>query len=150
MRIKQGVTIFERLWRHIAPEPSSGCWLWLGALDSKGYGLFRMNMKLYKAHRATFAAYGGTIPPGLQLDHKCRVRSCVNPDHLEPVTALENTRRGLVPTLHSSRTYCRRGHALTTENARPRNDKNRKIGRVCRACKRINALTSKQAKETRP
>lgn len=69
------------------------CWLWTGSLTWDGYGLFRENNRRTGAHRFAYEYHVGPIPAGLQLDHLCRVRNCVNPDHLEPVTASENTRR---------------------------------------------------------
>jgi hypothetical protein len=87
-----------RIWKHISPEPMSGCWLWTGALSGGGYGYILSydtgRRLIVRAHRWLYEHTKGPIPEGLQLDHKCRVRSCVNPDHLEPVTSAENTRRG--------------------------------------------------------
>lgn len=77
---------------HIHVEPNSGCWLWLGADNGCGYGKFRGRY----AHRISFELAKGNIPARMHLDHKCRVRCCVNPDHLEPVTNAENARRGIV------------------------------------------------------
>jgi len=73
------------------PEPNSGCWLWEGGMTRDGYGL----LSGARASIVSFTAFGGVIPSGLVLDHLCRVRCCVNPDHLEPVTVKVNTNRGL-------------------------------------------------------
>lgn len=73
----------------ISPEPNTGCWLWLGTLSDNGYGIYAHR----RAHRIAFEQMKGGIPPGLDLDHLCRVRCCVNPEHLEPVTRKENCRR---------------------------------------------------------
>lgn len=70
------------------------CWEWCGEINRKGYGRLWVGGKRRFAHRAYYEAKYGPIPEGLQIDHLCRNRSCVNPDHLEPVTALENRRRG--------------------------------------------------------
>lgn len=76
---------------HIHFEPNSGCWLWAGADNGVGYGKFRGKY----AHRISYEMNRGPIPNGMHLDHLCRVRCCVNPSHLEPVTNAENARRGL-------------------------------------------------------
>ena len=71
------------------------CWIWQLAIDQDGYGQVSINGRNLQAHRFYYEQSIGPIPDGLLLDHLCRVRCCVNPDHLEPVTTLENTRRGL-------------------------------------------------------
>ena len=75
-------------------EDSNGCWIWQGYSDKDGYGTIGIKNKVKKAHRVYYEKYIGPIPEGLQLDHLCRNPSCVNPKHLEPVSAAENTRRG--------------------------------------------------------
>src|SRR5689334_4591143 len=103
----------ERIESQYIPEPNSGCWLWFGATDSKGYGNVRINYKQHKPHRVVYEAHKGPIPGGLHLDHLCRTPACVNPDHLEPVTNGENRRRGLLGVL---KTECLHGHPLSGEN----------------------------------
>lgn len=75
-------------------DEQTGCWIWQRYKDRKGYGIMRKNDFLLKAHRYFYEKYKKQIPKGLQLDHLCRNTSCVNPDHLEPVTNAENCRRG--------------------------------------------------------
>lgn len=73
------------------------CWIFTGHITKKGYGQMRLpgdSTRMYPAHRVFYMQHKGPIPDGKQLDHLCRVRECVNPDHLEPVTNLENSRRG--------------------------------------------------------
>lgn len=84
----------ERLYAKIEPEPMSGCWLWTGAATARGYGMFCLNGKSMHAHRAVYLVERGPIADGLVLDHLCRNHSCVNPDHLEPVTQAINVLRG--------------------------------------------------------
>lgn len=113
-------TISERLWEKISPEPNSGCWLWIGTTHRKGYGQIRIGTrkknKIYMAHRVSYEIHKRTIPDGLQLDHLCRVRCCINPDHLEPVTNRENCRRGLTGKYQRAKTHCAKGHPYSPEN----------------------------------
>src|SRR5690348_9305170 len=80
------------LWARVDRDDGDGCWLWRGA-KSKGYGQARIDGRVYYVHRLLFEAERGPVPEGLELDHLCRVRWCVRPSHLEPVTPAENTRR---------------------------------------------------------
>lgn len=71
----------------------NGCWLWQGFIDADGYAQCSVNNKTTRVHRHHYELKHGPIPKGMQLDHRCRVRSCVNPDHVEPVTGAINTQR---------------------------------------------------------
>lgn len=106
-----GVSVTDpttRLLDKVEIDPVAGCWLWTAAKNNGGYGMFTFTTGWRRsAHRVSYETFVGPIPDGLQLDHLCRVRHCVNPDHLEPVTAAENTRRS---PIHVSKT--RRRHAL--------------------------------------
>jgi hypothetical protein len=85
----------EELLNNYAPIPDTGCWIWLGSVSSRGYGIInrsRGRVKIF-AHVFFDEHFKGPIPPGLERDHLCRVRCCVNPDHLEWVTHLENVAR---------------------------------------------------------
>lgn len=93
--------LVERLTERLSPEPNTGCHLWTGSTNSSGYGQLssggktvRGNPRLVLVHRVAFELARGPVPEGLVLDHLCRCRTCCNPAHLEPVTPLENTRRG--------------------------------------------------------
>jgi hypothetical protein len=72
---------------------TDGCWLWVGSIDRGGYGHFRHEGRLTKAHRVAYLTWVGPIPDGLELDHLCNIRHCINPAHLEAVTHKENMRR---------------------------------------------------------
>lgn len=91
----------------------SGCWHWTGALNSRGYGCISIDAKVRLSHRVAYELTVGAIPPGLQLDHLCTIKSCCNPDHLEPVTGAENLRRARGQV---GLTVCGRNHLLTRAN----------------------------------
>ena len=114
-------------------DPSTGCWYWLGSTTS-GYGRVRAGGRDRLAHIVTYEIEVGPIPPGLELDHLCRQRSCRNPAHLEPVTRSINVLRGLGPTttaaLQRAKTHCPQGHAYIESNVR----RSREGHRVCRTC----------------
>lgn len=85
--------IIQRFFKHVQVS-ENGCWDWLGSKDDSGYGQFNLNGKIDRAHRSIHTLLKGQIPTSLQIDHLCRNHSCVNPDHLEVVTAQENIREG--------------------------------------------------------
>jgi hypothetical protein len=121
----------------------SGCWVWVGAVNNKGYGLTWFRRKITTAHRAYFIIAYGAVPTGLTLDHLCRNTRCVNPVHLEPVTHQENMRRGFF----GSKTHCPQGHPYAGENlVIPKSG-----GRRCRTCDRAKSLryTRDHAQENR-
>jgi len=128
-----------RFMAKVMPEPNTGCWFWTGGLKANGYGLFWLG-KVTAAHRASYEHFIGPIPDGLQIDHLCSVKCCVNPDHLEPVTAVENIRRaarsGLLGVGNRKKTHCPRGHKYTPENTYTYTRKGGGPSRYCRACQR--------------
>jgi hypothetical protein len=131
----------SRFWAKVDPG-ITGCWHWAAAKDDKGYGKFWYAGALRMAHRVSYEHFVGPIPEDLELDHvrdRCGHRDCVNPEHLEPVTPLENKQR-----IHNGdSTRCKHGHEFTDENTAPR-----KTGGVrrCRACARKYAAQQRENK----
>jgi hypothetical protein len=120
-----------KAWIHSKIDVVGSCWIWTASKDRHGYGLARHALGVL-AHRVSYRIFVGEIPPGLCIDHKCRSRACVNPEHLETVTNRENLMRGNTKAaIFSARTHCARGHEFTQENThiRPRGN-----GRQCRTC----------------
>lgn len=115
----------------------SGCWEWVGGKSGTGYGCWKVNGKTRRAYRVMYERAKGPVPEGKELDHLCRNRLCVNPDHLEPVTRRENVLRGISPSaVHARKTHCHQGHPFTPENTALWNRKNGTQTRVCRTCRR--------------
>lgn len=110
----------------------SGCWLWQAALDTYGYGQVWYGGHMKRAHRVVYGQLIGPIPDGLQIDHLCRVRRCVNPQHMEPVPQRVNILRGTAPSATcATKTHCVNGHRFDDTNTY------RKSGRrECRECHR--------------
>lgn len=132
-----------RFWRFVAPEPNCGCWLWMGTGTKDGYGHFQVKTNVCaKAHRFSYEMHKGPIPAGMQIDHKCKVRCCVNPDHLEAVTFYENQKRSTLTftARYGNATHCIRGHEFTTENTRvlPRPNGRPGTRRICKEYERLN------------
>jgi hypothetical protein len=112
-------------------ETPEGCWVYTGARARGGYGFVRVHGKNLYAHRVTYEALRADIPPGLQIDHLCRNRACVNPWHLEPVTARVNTLRGRsIQAENARKTQCLNGHDFEGYNLRV--DPTGR--RICRTC----------------
>lgn len=120
--------VTSRFWEKV--DKSGECWLWTACVVNK-YGQFAIKHgRRTLAHRFAYEATVGPIPEGTQLDHLCRNPLCVRPSHLEVVTPLENTRRGMSPTTILRRSgRCRRGHSLADAYAYPDGT------RHCRVCR---------------
>lgn len=113
----------------------NGCWEWVGAHKQAGYGQWG---RTDCAHRVMYEKVRGPIPKWLHLDHLCRNKGCVNPDHLEAVTQRENTLRGESPAAQRARaTHCKNGHPYDGTNTYNRPDRPIGRGRYCRACRRV-------------
>lgn len=140
---KRGAPLQERFDSKWVPEPNTGCWLWLGGLTSCGYGAFAPVNKGEKAHRWAWMLYRGPIPEGMVIDHMCRVRSCVNPDHLRVVTPTQNTleNSASLQSQNAKKTHCKNNHLLAGDNLYVNKHKDGTEARACRTCKRVSDLT---------
>ena len=142
----------KRFWAKV--DKTDACWLWTAHCNQGGYGRFWTGTEWQVAHRFAYELLVGPIPKGLDLDHLCRVRHCVNPTHLEPVTRAENLRRGTPPRREKNpkcaqwqrtKTHCPRGHEYTPENtyvlpSRPN-------ARYCRTCHREQTRERRKAQD---
>jgi hypothetical protein len=150
----RSITAEERFWPNV--DKTDACWLWTGYIKPNGYASFypgggRHVGKIY-AHRFAYELSHGPIPSGLEIDHLCHVRHCVNPSHLDVVTHRVNLDRRnaalgwalpKVPKVRVVETHCRkRGHAFDGDNTyvSPKSGK-----RMCKACAHIRYLATRAA-----
>jgi hypothetical protein len=124
------LSLWERFWTKV--DASGDCWLWIAFVDRHGHGSFTAlingRKSSWRAHRLAWELLVGPIADGLTLDHLCRNRRCVNPDHLEPVPMGVNILRGVGPSaINARKRVCIRGHDVW--------DLKRNGERVCRICK---------------
>lgn len=129
----------RRFWAKV--DSAGDCWLWMGAVQSSGYGSVGSGGRTYLAHRVAYTMVNGPIPDGLTINHLCGVKRCVRPEHLEAVTLAENNAHaratGLTPypvqaAANAAKTHCPAGHPYAGANLYVdiRGD------RYCRICKR--------------
>lgn len=126
----------QRILENISVD-TNGCWIWLLAKDRDGYPVMGFPGPISRhAYRVSYEVFVAPIPDGLHIDHLCRARACVNPEHLEPVTLAENNRRAGL-----ARETCPQGHLYDEVNTRTRPGG----GRSCRACQRDRSRLRREA-----
>ena len=118
----------------------NGCWNW-HATSTDGYGVFSHGKRHVRAHRHSYELFVGKIPPGLTIDHICRNRLCVNPQHLRVLTIKENVLIGVSPSaINMVKDRCYKGHEFTVDNTSFAKDRHgNRTWRICKECQRIKA-----------
>jgi hypothetical protein len=129
-------TPVERFWEKV--DKTDTCWLWTDRLDANGYARFWVKPRTLFAHRFSFELHRGPIPAGMTIDHRCRVRHCVNPAHLEPETLEQNVR--LARSANAAKTLCPEGHALDYVNSNG--------SRECTVCRRGRIARDSRRRKT--
>jgi len=128
-----------------------GCWLWNACISAEGYGRFGVDGRIWFAHRYAYELYNGPIPIGLEVDHLCRIKNCVNPAHLEAVTHRENVLRGDSPIISGQynkvKTHCKNGHSYSGSNLKFYRNGHGSFARICRSCKNASAVRSYHKKK---
>ena len=123
----------KRMSRFLQWSPT-GCLLWMGSKNPKGYGRTSIGPNQYSVHRLFYETFVGPIPPDKVMDHLCRTRNCANPNHLRCVTEQENILAGISPSaIAATKTHCPAGHPYAGENLRITG----RGFRVCRTCESI-------------
>lgn len=138
----------ERLASKIRLAPTSDCWLWCGTISARGYGYICIAGKSRLAHRVSYELFYGLIPVGLEIDHICRVRNCINPKHLRTVTHNQNMMADGSLNIFKrlkEQTHCIHGHLFSVENTRIKKNG----GRICKECNRQYTRESLARKKAR-
>jgi hypothetical protein len=137
----------QRFREHV--RKTAACWLWTGTTNNRGYGQLWVNGRRVYAHRFSFELTKGAIPAKMEIDHLCRTPACVNPEHLDVVTHLENVRRGNAGAHYRDRTHCKQGHEFTPENTRIKVSAYGTPFRQCRTCHNyLNVLSKRRIRQS--
>jgi hypothetical protein len=133
-----------RFWRSV--EKTDSCWIWKGCVNERGYGQTTSTYgRTVRVHRFAYELLKGAIPVGKELDHLCRVRNCVNPDHLEVVSHRENCLRGTsMVALNVLKRHCPQGHPYDEANTYL--SPSRGGQRICRICARLHNARYRERK----
>lgn len=125
------IGVEERFWDKV--QIGSGCWQWTAGCTEDGYPVFSIHGKSVRGHRFSYELTNGPIEDGLQVDHLCRNRGCVNPLHMEIVSPRENVLRSMSPAaLNAAKEFCSRGHEFNEKNTYRYKNK-----RTCRTCRQL-------------
>lgn len=130
----------ERFFQKV--NKTDSCWLWTGAVNSKGYGSMMFEGKVTSTHRLSFMWFKEEIPKGMHICHSCDVPACVNPEHLWVGTHSDNMQDMIAKDRHGrsmrTQTHCRRGHEFAIFGFKTFTRKNGKVEKYCKECKRIS------------
>lgn len=135
-------TIAQRFWPKVdATAGPDACWPWAAGLTTHGYGQFTVDSRPRLAHRVAYELTHGSVPAGMDLDHLCRNRRCVNPAHLDPVTRYVNIHRS--PLTNAGKTHCPKGHPYEPWNVY--RSHGRRFCRTCRSPRMLRELAARMA-----
>lgn len=153
-------SLMFRLFINSEPQ-ASGCWQWTKALGKRGYADIHVGRSVSgacthfkkKAHRVMYEFWYGPVPANLDMDHLCRNKGCINPNHLEPVPRSVNAKRGLGPamaaTRNLARTHCKNGHPFAGENLKLREGRYRRCAECCRIAARKCAARKRERQKAK-
>lgn len=140
--MKAATPIELRIAAKFSVQHETGCQIWQGSLDRHGYGQIFAGGKTFRVHRLNYILAKGELDVSVKLDHLCRNRACINPDHLDPVSDRVNILRGeSFSAVNARKTHCDHGHEFSKTNTHFSKKRN---CRAC-ACVRSRAYAAKKA-----